>query len=207
MRKFWIRLLAFSLLVLVLVPVAVQAQATDPLSVYKAYVDASNRGDVEQTLSYFADNATQKTIPAPPTGGTFSGKDQLRAAIKSSTDTHNRLEAVSTLQVVGDKVTGIMRVTSDNFKNIGVDFIDLNFEAIVTNGKITSIIATTTPESLAKLPPQGGNSGGAPSGVPAAGLGGSASKPNSSILAWLVGLLFCGSLVALMGLRLAKRGR
>jgi len=100
-----------------------------------------------------------------------------------------------------------MRLTSDNFKRMGLDFLDSSFEAIVTNGKITSLNLNPTPESLAKLAKLGGNSGGAPSGVPAAGAGGSTSNTDSSILAWLVGLLFCGSLVALIGLRLVKRGR
>jgi len=79
MRKLLTRLLAFTLLVLILVPVAVQTQATDPLSVYNGYIAAYNKGDVEQTVAFFADTATAKITPAPPSEDPFSGKDQLRA--------------------------------------------------------------------------------------------------------------------------------
>ncbi len=215
MRKLWTSVLAFTLLMLMALPVAVQAQATDPLSVFNAYIAAYNKGDVEQAVAYFADTATAKITPAPPSGGSFSGKEQLRAWTQNAANNHNRLEAVGAPQVSGDKVSGIMRLTSDEFKRLGVDFLDNNFEATVANGKIITLNLGATPESLAKLPRPGGApgsaTGGAPSnapaGAPAAGVGGAATNvsTDNTIVAWLIGLIVCGGLAAFIGVRMAKR--
>lgn len=44
-------------------------------------------------------------------------------------------------------------------KRLGLDFLDQNFEAVITNGKISSLNISTTPESLAKLAKLGGGQG------------------------------------------------
>lgn len=209
MRKLWTSVLAFTLLMLMSLPVTVQAQATDPASVVKNFVEAFNRGDVEQALSYFADNAVVKLTPAPPSGGSFSGKDQIRAFLQNGAKNHNHLELLGNMQVSGEKATFVNRDVSDALKQIGVDFLDDNVEVTVVNGKITSQSITTTPQSLAKLPRPGGaggGQGGVPSSAPAAGVGGTATNvsADNTLMAWLIGLLVCGGLAAFIGVRRAK---
>lgn len=221
MCKFLTRLTAFTLLALLLVPTMAFAQssATDPLSVYNAYIAAYNKGDVDQAVGFFADNATAKVTPAPPNLGSFSGKDQLRTWTQAAVASHSNLQPVGSYTVTGDKVSGIMRLTSDDWKKRGLDHLDSNFEATVTNGKITTLNLSGTPETLANLaklgtPPAGagtgaGTSGNVPAGAPATGAGGGATNvsADNAFLAWLIGLIVCGGLVGFIGFRLASRNR
>jgi hypothetical protein len=128
---------------LVLASQSALAQATDPLSVMQASLDAINAGIVD--VAAFADDAVFTT----PTGS-FKGKDQIRSAIMADVANHVQIEATN-FQVAGDKVTYSFKQSNDRLRGLGIDFINGTTEAIIQNGKIMSLTGTLTPESRATI--------------------------------------------------------
>ncbi|MEE4237759.1 MAG: hypothetical protein V2I51_13660, partial [Anderseniella sp.] len=52
--------------VLLALPVALNAQEPDPMSIINAWVEALNAGDIDSALSYLADDAVVQIVPAAP---------------------------------------------------------------------------------------------------------------------------------------------
>jgi len=144
MKKLITSILAV-VVMLVMASQSAMAQATDPLSVMKASLDAINAGDVDVAVATFADDAVFTT----PTGS-FKGKDQIRSAIMADVANHVQIEATN-FQVAGDKVTYSFKQSNDRLRGLGIDFINGNSEAIIQNGKIMSLAGTLTPESRAAI--------------------------------------------------------
>jgi ketosteroid isomerase-like protein len=105
-------------MMLVLASQSALAQATDPLSVMKASLDAINAGNVDVAVATFADDAVFTT----PTGS-FKGKDQIRSAIMADVANHVQIEATN-FQVAGDKVTYSFKQSNDRLRGLGIDFIN-----------------------------------------------------------------------------------
>src|SRR5262245_22383521 len=103
------------------------AQATDPLSVMKASLEALNARNVEVAVATFADDAVFTTAT-----GSFTGKDQIRRAIMADVANHVQIEATD-FQVAGDNVTYSFKQSNDRLRSLGVDFITGMTEAIIQN--------------------------------------------------------------------------
>ncbi len=52
--------------------------ARDPVAVIQAFDAAWNAGDLETAMACFADDAVVTQLPAPPDGGVYRGKEQIR---------------------------------------------------------------------------------------------------------------------------------
>src|SRR5688572_22949745 len=132
-----------AVVLLVMASQSALAQATDPLSVMKASLDAVNASNVDAAVATFADDAVFTT----PTGS-FKGKDDIRRAIMADVANHVQIEATN-FQVAADKVTYSFKQSNDRLRGLGINFITGNSEAVIQNGKIMSLTGTLTPESQA----------------------------------------------------------
>ena len=130
-----------------------QASTTEPESVFKSWNDALNEGDVDAALEYLDDNATITIIP-PPAGmsGVFTGKEQIRAWYEGNAALNGFNELVE-IHVNGDMVNWTSKFGMDEWRNIGVESLDILGEGVIVDGKFQSYTITIPPESLAKLPP------------------------------------------------------
>ena len=122
------------------------AQATDPLSVYQAHATATNAGDVEARVALYSPTAVLRLRI-----GTLTGIAQIRKWIESSTKDEDRVEIIGPSKVEGDTLTTVLRQRSSPFTKAGIDYVDLNQVIVVQGGKIQSVVATPTADSLPKL--------------------------------------------------------
>jgi ketosteroid isomerase-like protein len=194
MRTRWIVGIALSLTLAL--PLALYAQAADPLSVVEAWVTALNAHDIDSALSYLADDAVVTIVPpAPGTSGVFTGPEEIRGWYQGQA-VGNATTTLSGCQVEGETVTCTDTYVDDGLQAMGVDFIDGAYVAVVREGKIQSYIFTMSPESLAKLGPP-------PEALPQTGGPGMAAE--LPLVLGLGGLLVAG---AGLGLRwLVRRPR
>jgi ketosteroid isomerase-like protein len=111
-----------------------------PQVVVKAMDAASNSGDIERVMAFFADNAVLKASQDPKI---YAGKQQIREWFAPQM---NHLHVVSKdHQVTGDSVTWVGTLTGDIVKQMGSESVVMIAEATVQNGKITTftLISTT----------------------------------------------------------------
>jgi hypothetical protein len=149
-QKLITSILAVVVVMLVMASQSALAQATDPLSVMKASLDAVNAGNVDAAVATFADDAVFTT----PTGS-FKGKDQIRRAIMADVANHVQIEAAN-FQVAGDKVTYSFKQSNDRLRGLGIDFITGSTEAIIQNGKIMSLTAQKAMAAAPQVMPKTG---------------------------------------------------
>lgn len=145
-------LITMMMVVIILaLPLTLNAQVTDPAAVVTARIEAMNAGDVDAAIAYFANDAVYK-IDDPPPGvpDTFTGKDEIRSRLETLVAVNASMET-EIQQVDGDKVTALTKFADDGLKEMGVDFIEGIEEYTVEAGKITSYQWTMTEESIAKV--------------------------------------------------------
>ena len=125
----------------------------DPESVVNSWNDALNVGDVEAALEYLEDDALITIVP-PPAGlsGIFTGKEQIRGWYEGNA-AQNGFNEIVEIQVNGDKVNWTSKFGMDEWREIGVESLEVFGEGVIVDGKIQSYTVTIPPESLAKLPP------------------------------------------------------
>lgn len=166
------RLIQAMLLVIMMLvlPTALLAQGTDPVSIVQASTKLFNAGDYPGSLAYWADDATVKLNGVPPgQPDSFKGKDQILAWYKSLSAVHFQIQE-EPIKVEGDTATFKASSTSDQTRQLGLASLDATEVYTVQNGKITSLTWTITPESAAKLqaavaasaPPTAPQTGGEP---------------------------------------------
>jgi ketosteroid isomerase-like protein len=149
MKKILITITVF--VVILALPLALNAQETDPAAVVMARAEATNAGDVDAAIAYFADDAVYKIVDPPPgTPDTFTGKDEIRGRLETLVALNASME-VEIQQVDGDKVTVLTKFADDPLKEMGVDFIEGVEEYTVQDGKIMSYQWTMTEASKAKV--------------------------------------------------------
>jgi|GEM_PF-5357001 len=163
-------LLLSALFLVVFSPTLTFAQATDPLSVFNALNTYNNADDVEGALALFTDDAVLKLG-----GVTYTGKAEIRKWREGAKSTQDRVELVGPTQVDGTKLTTVIRLSNLQTKAAGVDYLELNEEVIVVDGKIKSQIGTPTPATVLKLQKLAALANSAP-GLPASGAGGAATS-------------------------------
>ncbi len=123
----------------------------DSVTTIEAFNAASNAGDLDGMLAYFADDATLTTLPPPPAPApsVFAGKEQIRAWLAPQIPGLH--VAPRNLQMRGTTVTWEATITADMFRQLGIDSFEVAAEAIVAAGKLQSMTVTQTPESVAKF--------------------------------------------------------
>jgi hypothetical protein len=126
-------------------PTDVSAQATDPGSVVDAFEAALNAGNVEATLALFAENAVVRTQD-----GTYTGPAQLRALFTELVGDNIELES-SNRVVRGDTETHAATIARDDWRRLGIAWLDASATVVVRGGKITSFTVTYTPDSVTRL--------------------------------------------------------
>jgi hypothetical protein len=141
----WTARLALGLaLALGLVPVAAAQpaqQAGDPAAVVDAYVAAFGHPEVQITM--VTDDVTLQIVPPPPgTPGVWSGKAQAAGLFAFSKIQNSHAELVGNWQVTGDKVSGTVMVTTNDFRKYNVGAVQHQYDFVVQNGKIKSFTST-----------------------------------------------------------------
>jgi ketosteroid isomerase-like protein len=133
-------------LAILMLPGALYAQETDPLTIVNSWLEALNAGDVDAALSYLADNAQITSDQA------YTGKEEIRGWYEDLVGA-NGTSTLSDCQVDGETVTCSSVYTDDGLRAMGVDFLEGALVLVVRDGEIQSYTFTPSPESLAKLPP------------------------------------------------------
>jgi len=126
-------------------PTRVLAQGPDPASVVDAFDAALNAGNVEGAVALFAPDAVIRTQ-----GGTYMGPVQIRALLRELVQQHIRFES-SDQQVKGDTETHTAVVSRDDWRNLGIAWLDASAVVVVQGGKIRSFTVTYTPDSVSRL--------------------------------------------------------
>ena len=180
-----------SLILLVMVPTALYAQAMTPEEVVKAMIEAESAGDVEAQVALFADDAVYSILPPPPDmPEPIVGTDAIRAR-RVGIAAVNAENSTEITGVDGNTVTTLSRYSDDDLRGMGLDFIEGTEEYVIEDGKIVAYTWTMTEESLANMmaamPP------------PALPESGGAKLPIYALM------LVLGSLMFLSGLALAVR--
>src|SRR5207249_9591443 len=125
-----------------------RAQATDPLSVVTAFNAALNAHDGAAALALLADDAVVKT----PSGNVYTGKQQIAAYVQGLFAQDYRAEVDSQqIQVAGNQVTSKGKVWLNDWRQLGIAPLESIAVATVEGGKISSLSATLTADSAARL--------------------------------------------------------
>ena len=138
----------------------------DPAAVIEAYVAAVNAGDLEGILALYADDAVHIALPTPDgSAGVCLGKEQFRMWYEQSVADGDRVEVEDgTLAFDGNRVTFVARLTSDPLRELGIETLEANTEAVVVDGRITSHVVMLTPASVRALLTARGTIPAAPAG-------------------------------------------
>lgn len=110
----------------------------NPADIVKTALEAFNSGDIEKGLSFLTDDFV---LFQDPPGAKIEGKAQYEITLRKADQWHQQYSITSQYQVDGDKVTFTAKISSDEFRIMGMDGIDASFEIRVHDGKITSITA------------------------------------------------------------------
>jgi hypothetical protein len=122
-------------------------------SIVNSWNDSINNGDVDAALNYLDDNAVITIVPPPPgMSGVFTGKEQIRAWYEGNVAQNGFNEFVE-IQVTGEKVSWTSKFGMDEWRNLGVESLEVHGDGIIVDGKFQSYTVTIPPESLDQLPP------------------------------------------------------
>ena len=134
-------------------PEPASGTAAAPEVVAVSWAQALAAGDIDQALSYLAETATVTVIPAGPDGdGIYIGLSEVRGWYETIVSAKG-IGTLSDCIVEGVNITCLNTYKDEGLKAMGVDFIEGEWAAVISDGKIQSYTFTTTPESLAKFPP------------------------------------------------------
>ena len=152
-------LIAIGLLILPALAVPTRADharpiaADDQAAVVAAYVAAVNAGDLEGILALYADDAVHVALPtADGSAGVCVGKEQFRRSYEQAVANGERLEvAGGTLAGAGDRATFVARLASGPWRELGIEALEANVEAVVEGGRIATHVVMLTPASVREL--------------------------------------------------------
>jgi hypothetical protein len=133
-------------------PPSAAAPASDPVVVFDAFHAAVNTHDVDEALSFFADDAVahfpNSEFPNSPPPNVFTGKAEIRTWLETDSKDNIHVEVENT-KLSGDTVSATASVDLDS---LPPDLILVGpVEITVKNGKITSFTHTLNDETLEKL--------------------------------------------------------
>jgi hypothetical protein len=177
------------LVVILALPLALNAQETDPAKVVTDHLVPFKAGDLDAALAYFADDAVYRIEFMDET---YTGVDEIRAWWVGLQEQNFDIE-VEVVNVEGNKVTTHTKTWTDFTRELDIAPLEATEVYIVEDGKIKSGTWTPTEESVAKL-----QAAMAPETLPESG---EAGFPTYYII------MTFGSLAILSGLGLAWRRR
>lgn len=151
------------LVLFVLVNAGPAAGADDPATVVAKLLEALNTGNVPAALALLADD-----VVFTGSGGVTTGKLQVQPILQAGATQNRRIVRVGESKVDGERVTQLDRVTSDENRQLGIDFLEYVDVFVVKNGMVASFTSTITPESDAKRQKAAGGPPALPSGAPGA---------------------------------------
>jgi len=140
-----------SLILLLMLPPVLYAQAMTPEEVVMAMIEAETAGDVEAQVALFADDAVYSVLPPPPDmPEPIVGTDAIRAR-RAGIAAINAESITEITGIDGNTATTLSRYSDDELRGMGLDFIDGTEEYVIEDGKIIAYTWTMTEESLAEL--------------------------------------------------------
>jgi hypothetical protein len=134
-------------------PARVALSSDDPAAVIDAYVAAVNAEDLEAILDLYADDAVHIFLPTPDgSAGVCLGKAQFTMWYEQSLANSDRVELEdSTLAVDGNQATFLTQITSEPWRELGLESLEAKADLVVIDGRIMTHVVTLTPESVRKL--------------------------------------------------------
>ena len=125
----------------------------DPAAVIEAYIAAANAGDLEAILALYDDDAFHIALPSPDgSAGVCVGKEQFTMWYEQSLANGERVElADGSLAVDGNQATFLAKITSEPWRELGVESLAAHSEVVVVDGRIMTHVIMLTPESVRTL--------------------------------------------------------
>jgi hypothetical protein len=120
----------------------------NPEAIAKTFIEASDSGNIERCLSLLSDDVV---FSQNPPGVKLDGKDQYEAVLRETINWHHKYSVTSSYEVDDDSVTFTAKVSGDDFRIMGMDYINISYEFLVRDGKISSIIAAPDSADWAKF--------------------------------------------------------
>ena len=120
----------------------------NPSEVAEAFLNASTSGDLETGLSLLSEDIVFRQEPA---GIELKGKDELEQTFRENSTFSHEHQITSPWEVSGNKATCTAKVSGDEFRIMGIDYMHATYEFLVREGKIYSILVTTDEEDWAKV--------------------------------------------------------
>ncbi len=145
MKKLLITIMV--LMVLLALPLALNAQESDPANVVTDHLIPFKAGDLEGALAYYADDAVYRLEFMDET---YAGADEILAWWEELQEQHFDIE-VEVVNVDGNKVTTRTKTWMDFTREMGIAPLEATEVYVVEDGKITSGTWTPTEETVAKL--------------------------------------------------------
>jgi hypothetical protein len=125
-------------------------QTGDPIAVVDAFHAAGD--DIDAALALLTEDVVIQLMPPPPnTTGMWKGKAEARAFFEWRNAQNIRRERVGNAAAVGNTVNGLVNVTSDGFRTLGVGAVGHTFSATVEGGKLKSYLGQITPDEAKRL--------------------------------------------------------
>jgi hypothetical protein len=177
------------LIVLLTLPLVLNAQETDPATVVTDHIDTFKTGDLNAALAYYADDAVYRLEFMDET---YTGADEILAWWEGLQEQNFDIE-VEVLNVDGNKVTTHTKTWMDFTRELGIAPLEATEVYVVEDGKIISGTWTPTEETVAKL-----QAAMAPEALPESG--------GTAFPIYVVGLAL-GGLAILGGIGLVLRRR
>ena len=119
-----------------------------PEAVVATFLQSLSNGDVDNCLSLMADDAV---INQDPPGVKVEGKAQIEATLRRGTTGHQQYSVISPIKADGDKVTLSVKVTSDDLKISGLEYMTTYVELQVQEGKIKSWLSVPNSDDWKRL--------------------------------------------------------
>ncbi len=100
-------------------PTATAAPQPDLVAIYRADVDARNRGDITAAMGLYSDDAVQ--VGGPCAAAPCVGKAAVQRGAETQIANHAQLTIVGTPQVSGNVLTSREEIRSDGTRAAGID--------------------------------------------------------------------------------------
>jgi ketosteroid isomerase-like protein len=138
--------------VVFLVAGCVRAPATQSLAspdvIVDSFLKSLSRGDVDACLGLLADDVVFRQEPS---GIKLEGKAPFEESLRRAIGWHLQYSVVTPIKVDGDRVAFTAKVSEDDFKIIGLEYMNAGFEIQVREGKIESWVTTVSQEDWSRL--------------------------------------------------------
>jgi SnoaL-like domain len=116
-----------------------------PSAIVDTYLATQNAGQVDRCMELIADDAVFDVGR-----GYYEGTDQVRTFLLMLIGRGSRTERIES-RTEGDSVYAKWRQSDDDGRRLGIEWVELDAEVTVRDGKIALLRARPTPESLARL--------------------------------------------------------